>query len=208
MTVPSKNTQIVAQGLARLTSAFITQPNVRAMLAVYLQPFQDIENALGAVLVGRFLSTAPVYTLPQTNSVFDAIGALVGQQRFGLSDADYKSILYLRVAVNRATGATPDWSKFGAILLQTAGGPVSYYDGGDAAFFFGVWDMELNPTIVSQTLSGAVPNGVYGLFAYSTWPDGNDFEWGSVYDGTAGQAGWSSFYQPSVGGLLVAGVGM
>jgi hypothetical protein len=201
--VPRYNDKIVAQGLARLTSAFITKANVRAMLAVYLKPFQDLEDATWGVLTGRFLATATVYVLPQTNTVFDSLGTLVGQPRAGMSDGNYKPLIYLRVAVNRATGRITDWATFATILLQTSGGPVNLYEG-EAAVCFGVWDMTLSPPKVAFALSGAVPNGVYGLFKYTTWPDGNDFMWGSRYDATAGQGKWGSRYDAAIGGLFVA----
>lgn len=277
MSVPRQNLQIVAQGLARLTTQFVAQANIRAMLAVYLQPFQDLENAVWAVMNARILASALllsppsalaagtasvtngstlvtfssaqslsqgmgvvfgsqpgagyVFATPVTgttgtltvpyfgptnaattiapllgNIVFDELGALVGQPRYAMSDHDYKAMIYLRAAVNRATGRTPDWSKFGSILLQNAGGPVSYYRGGDASFFFGVWDLELNPQIVAQALSAAVPNGVYGLFGYSTWADGNDFEWCDVNNvSSTGQGTWGDSVAGVVGGLLVSG---
>lgn len=206
MTTPIQNTQIVAQGLARLTSAFITKPNVRAWLSVLLRPWQDIENATWQVLTMRFLATATVYSLPATNSVFDTIGALVGQPRSGLSDSDYKSIIYLRIAVNRSTGRTTDWSNFGAILLRAgAGGPVSYFES-MAGLFFGVWNENLNPVLIAQTLARAVPNGVYGVYAFSTWADGNDFEWADANNlTTTGEGTFGDSVAGAVGGLLVSG---
>jgi hypothetical protein len=206
MATPIQNLQVVAQGLARLTSSFITKPNIRAMLAIYLQPFQDIENALFQVLTMRFLGTATLYALPETNPVLDAIGGIIGQPRNGMSDASYQSAIYLRIAVNRSNGRTANWAQFGQILLQRAGagGPVSYYEAA-AGLFFGVWDLAtLDPVAIAKILAGAVPNGVYGVFAYSTWPDGNDFEWGSVYSAAAGEGTWSSVYEPAIGGLWVA----
>lgn len=130
MPTPVYNNQVVGQGLARLTGAFAQKPNVRAWLAACLQPGQDLEDATWQVLGARFLATAIRYTLPQTNSVFDTIGALVGQPRDGYSDSDYVSLIYLRIAVNRSTGKTADWSKFGTILLGQSLGPLGYFEGG------------------------------------------------------------------------------
>src|SRR5580700_8605674 len=181
MPVPVYNGQIVGQGLARLTSAFITKPNVRAWLAATLQPWQDLENATWAALGARFLASAPCYTLPATNNVFDTIGALVGQPRDGYSDTDYKSLIYIRVAVNRSTGRTVDWSNLASILLREAAGPVGYMDGapnagpadplpeivGGASFALWCYDMAiLNPILVASIMAEAVPNGVRGTFIY------------------------------------------
>jgi hypothetical protein len=128
--LPIYNPQIVAQGLARLTGAFGQKPNVRAWLAACLQPAQDLEDATWQVLGARFLASATRYTLPETNAVFDTIGALVGQPRNGYSDSDYVSLIYLRIAVNRSLGRTTDWSRFGGILLTQSLGPLGYFEGG------------------------------------------------------------------------------
>lgn len=176
----------------------------------------------------------------QTNAVLDANGALVGQQRLGLDDAGYLAAIYLRIAVNNSDASVASWSNFAAILLRTSGGPAFYFESGTggtgkgAAFFFGMWDMTLNPNVVALILNDAVPDGEGpNCFAWSVWPDGNDFAVGSLYTtstvngftdrlgislsrpgnivpgllgagyGTA-ESGWSSVYDPNVGGLMVA----
>jgi hypothetical protein len=207
--VPSQNSRIVDQGLAWLTGGFRSQPNIRAWLATLLQPWQDLEDATWEVLTQRFLATAIELDLPSTNNVFDVIGALVGQPRDGQDDSDYKASIYLRIAVNRSTGRTTDWANFAAILLGAgAGGPVSYYEG-RASMFFGVWDENLNPVVIAQSLARAVPNGVYGVYAYSVWPDGNDFMFADANNlTTTGQGTFGDSVAGVVGGLLVSGVAL
>lgn len=207
--VPVFNNQIVAQGLARLTSAFITQPNVRAMLAVYLQPWQDLEDATWDVLNGRILATATVYALPATNAVLDALGALIGQRRGSLSDAELKALIYLRVAANRATGRVTDWARFAQILTPFCDTVPVFY-GDQAGIYFGCWnlfpDNVPNPAnTVAQVLARAPGNGMGAVLAYTTWPDGNDLEFTSTYGGETGEGGWGSVYTPAVGGFWVAG---
>lgn len=203
--IPVYNNKIVAQGLARLTSAFITKPNVRAMLSVYLQPFQDLEDATFQVLASRFLSTATLYTLPATNVVFDSLGSIVGQARAALSDLQLKAMIYLRVAVNRATGRVTDWSRFAQILAPFCDDEPIFY-GDQAGIYFGTWNITLPADTVASALARAVPNGVRAHYHYTTWADGNDFEWGSRYDSTVGQGLWGSRYDSTVGGLWVAGI--
>jgi hypothetical protein len=201
---PVHNESVVAEGLGFLTSMFAKQPNVRNILTAILTERQKLEDVMFAVYAGRNLRGAALFALPTTNSVLDAIGALVGQPRDGLSDAQYQPVIFLRAAVNRATGRATDWSKFATILLGFSGGGVEYYQG-EASFFFFVGNMHIDPVVVASVLFDAVPNGIGpGVFAYSTWADGNDFMWGSVYDATAGQGKWGSTYDATVGGLLVA----
>ena len=204
MSAPVLDTVIVARGLSRLTGAFANQPNIRAWLTVILQPFQDIENAAFGVLGARTLATATLKTLPATNPVLDSLGALVGQARDGLSDGDYQATIYLRIAVDRSRARVSDWSTFAAILLRTCPGPVAFLDDG-GAIYFGVWNMALNANVVAAMLSSAPGNGVGGTFAYSTWPDGDDFGFGDVSDATAGQAGYGDTVDTTAGGLLVSG---
>ena len=218
MTTPSYNQQIVAQGLARLTSAFITKPNIRKMLAVYLQPWQDLEDATWGVLDGRILSTAPLgstyVSVPGSdNNVFDVIGNIVGVARAGVGDLVLKTLIYLEVAVNKATGRTTDWSNFWTILspfavTDVAVRPTTFYVSGQAGFYFGLWNLVLDANAVGKALTKACPQGVLGVFAYSTWPDGGDFSCSSVYDGSLGQGGWGSVYDSTAGGPLVAAIGL
>jgi hypothetical protein len=209
---PIENDWVVPQGLARLTSSFITQPNIRAILAVYLQPAQTLELVFWDIINARVLSTAIAYdpnatTGPTSNVVFDDIGALVGLTRQGLDDTDYRTLIYLEIAVNRSCGRTTDFSRFAQLLDPYA--DLIYYLDGDAAVYFGCWNFTLNPTIVAAQLTRAPANGVGGVFAYTLWPDGADFEWSDWYDGSDGQGAsgqypWGSVYDPAEGGLLVA----
>ena len=214
MTVPVQNDKIVPQGLARLTAAYITQPNVRALLAAYLSPLQELENAFWGILEARVLATAPTYSnlasIPGTdNIVFDTIGALVGQARQGRGDVAYQTLIYLEIAVNRSTGRTTDWSRFAQILAPWASSIV-FLNGDNAGFDFGAWDLTLPPVTVASSLSRAVPSGVGAVFEYTAWPDGNDFEWsdagdGSQGQGASGQGTWGDTSGSTVGGLLVSG---
>ena len=138
-----------------------------------------------------------------TNSLMDTVGALVGQSRQGDNDLDYLSAIYLRIAVNRSYAVPPNWSNFAAIILRRSTGPAEYQEG-RASLRLSVWGMSLNPIAVARVLTGAVTNGVLGSFGYSTWADGNDFSFTSRYDSTAGEAGFGSAYDSTVGGLLTA----
>ena len=220
MPVPLQNPQVVGQGLARLTSAFITKPNVRAWLAAILRPWQDLENAAWQVYTMRLLATATQYTLPATNAVLDSIGSIVGQSRDGLGDADYVSLILLRIAVNRATGRITDWSGFGGLLLRFSGGPLFYWEGGarkdassvffvapplgyvvgptipaqiiggDDAFVLFIYDMELIPVLIAGILAGAVPNGERAVLGYTQ---------GLFTPGARGDLRWSSAYDNTAG---------
>lgn len=203
---PRYNPHHVGQGLARLTDSFVRQPNIRAWLAAILTEVQALEDAAWGVFVLRALATAPVQTLPATNVVFDVIGDIVGQPRFGTSDLDYKSLIYLRIAVNRATGAVTDWSRFGAILLRAGAQAIGFY-GDQSGILFSASSLPLNGSLVGSVLTQAVPNGEHGVFSYTPSPQGPTILMGSVYDPTAGKGGqgFGSVYSTTAGGGYAAG---
>lgn len=208
MSEPVEKTNLAGEAVGFLTSAYRTKPNIVGFLKSIVASVQTLEGALSDALTMRTLAGASVFTLPTTNAVLDQLGRLIGQSRQGLDDADFKAVLYLRAAINRKTGRTTDWSGFAAILLRTASGPVSYYEaaaGAGQAFFFGVWGMTLNPIVVALALNDARPGGVRGVFGYTTWPDGNDFEWCDVNNpSTTGQGTWGDTVAGLVGGLLIS----
>lgn len=205
MTEPVRNGQIVGQGLNRLTSAFIDKPNIRALLAVYLQPFQDLEDALYDVYVNRQLANATLYALPQTNVVLDTLGALVGISRQALSDASYAVLIRVCALCNRSSGTMANWSTIVGVLQSSDAfsGTVTW-EQGVRAFELGLWDMTIPPQILAAMLSRARASGITGYLAYSTWADGDDAEWSSVSDTAEGEGGWGSVSSSTTGGLMVA----
>ncbi len=204
--IPARNDDYVGEGLGFLTSQYAppNAPQLAALLTSYLNQAQELEGVLWDVWTFRQLRNLEEYSLPETNALMDVVGELVGQPRLGLSDHQYVSIIYLRIAVNRTIGAVPNWSTFARILLETSGGPAQYYEAifppgasppvrASAGFRLCVYDMGLDPVIVAQVLAQACPHGVLGELIWSTWPDGGDFTWSSRY-GTTGQKGWGSRY--------------
>jgi hypothetical protein len=201
---PTQDTAIVTEGLGYLTGPYPSLPVITGFVKSFLQQKQAIENALFPALAARGLLTATLYTLPETNSVFDTLGLIIGRAREGLDDHDYRAVLILQVAVDRSAGRIEDWSNIAAILLTTAGGPAEYFEG-LAAFYLFVGDMTLNPNIVAQVLAGAVGNGIGATFGYSVWPDGNDFMFDDVNNtSTTGQGPFGDSVGGQVGGLLVS----
>jgi hypothetical protein len=184
-----------------------------ATLAISVDMFPGLvfTNPSAVVSDGTLLSVplqsttqVAVGTVQQPNSVFDAIGALVQQPRGGIDDSDYRSVLYLKIAVNRSGARTTDVSGFAQILLQTSGGPIEYYEG-EAEFFLFVGDMTLNPNVVATILGKGRGDAIGSELGYSVWPDGNDFEWADVAnESTTGQGTFGDAVAGLVGGLLVS----
>ena len=79
---------------------------------------------------------------------------------------------------------------------------------GQAAIYFGLWDLTLPPNDVGAELARAPGNGIYGELVYTTWADGNDFDFSSVYAAGAGEGTFGSVYDPTVGGLQAAAISL
>jgi hypothetical protein len=236
--IPARLTRYVEDGLKLLTSQYQTTvsydaagvarfqgnaPQLAALIASYLKQCQELENVLWDIWSLRQLTTMGTlnegFPSPptQNNTLMDTVGLLVGQPRQGMSDHDYLSAIYVRIAVNRMTGKVTEWSNIARILTSNgnAGGPVQYYEAivppsvegtpdvdgvrASAGFVLAIWDFALNPVVVAQILAEGTPHGVLGELHWSTWPDGSDFEWTSSYDGSAGEEGWGSVYSTGLG---------
>jgi|GEM_PF-4889546 len=170
-------------------------------------------TSTGALLQIALTSTTQVAvgTTQTQNSVFDSLGALVGESRNGLDDNDYRSILILTVAANRSGGRHPDWSNIARILLTTSTGPVNYFEG-EADFTLQVLGMALNANIVASVLARAVGNGIRSVLEYSVTPGSQDLLWSYDDAGDGGQLGWAytstgSQSPPGAPGSVGTGVG-
>lgn len=211
MPEPTQNTDLAGEAVGFLTDPYRHDPGASNLTRALATAFQDLENAAFVSLAQRRLATAELLTLPATNFTLDILGRLVGQQRADspdISDATFQALIYLRIAVNRSGARAIDKSRFAAILLRTSGGGIIYTDavGAPASYFF-VGDMTLPPTAVASILGQARGNGIGpNTFAYSTWPDGNDFEFADASSlSTTGQGAFGDAIGGAVGGLLVSG---
>jgi hypothetical protein len=224
MPIPTQNSNVVGEAVGYLTDNFRLQQAIPAFTSAFAAEIQELENAIWTMMAGRSLvdltttnsqgqtvnfGSVQILTAPAMNPVLDTIGSIVGQPRQGLDDSDYLSVIYLKITVNRSSGRTTDWSQFAQLLLQSgAGGPVEFEQGSAALYFF-VGDLQLNPIVVASVLARAVANGVGSAFGYSTWPDGNDFEWCDVNnESITGQGTFGDTVAGVVGGLLVSEQGM
>lgn len=83
-------------GIARLTERY-RKPLISALLGSWLSEVQALENASYDLLIKRSPATAEGATL-------DLLGKVVGQQRQGRTDEQYRLWIAARVLVNRSSG--------------------------------------------------------------------------------------------------------
>lgn len=202
MALPTENANYAGEGLGYFTGNFGKLPTIAGHTKAVMIGFQELEGVFWDIINVRLLASHPLPGGPW--AALDGLGALVGQPRNLMSDADYIVAIKLRVAVNRASVRITEWSAFAATLLAHGAG-VTYYES-DASFFFAVWDLTLSAPVMASILAGAVPNGVRAIFGYSGWARGNDLEFCAA-DGTGGQ-GVLGDAAGTIGGLLVAALEM
>ncbi len=90
----------VQQGEDRSTSYFKTKKNYLALLKVFLEQLQEIEVAFHDLSKAKDLSQV-------TGIWLDYIGRIIGEERKGRGDEDYRAGLNLRIAVNTSDGTPP-----------------------------------------------------------------------------------------------------
>lgn len=197
MALPVQDLNHVAEGLAYLTDQYKNPANVpilQGLLSVYLRRIQDLENVLWQIVNTRILANAP------TGDQLTQLGNLVGQPRGAFNDTNLLAAILLRILTNKSNGLANDIINMVAAIST---GGWSYWEGAHAAFGVGLWNLA-SPDLAQQLLTAAKPGGVYAELVYTTWADGNDFSFSSVYLSSAGEAGWGSVYDSGASGGLLA----
>jgi hypothetical protein len=80
---------------------YAEKPRLAALLASYTQEIQELEDAIWAVRIGRFLDNA-------VGAQLDVIGKLVGESREGRADNVYRVLITGKIRVNWSLGRPKD----------------------------------------------------------------------------------------------------
>lgn len=145
-----------SRALGKMAQQFSRTGSVAGLISVEAARWQTLEDALYAFIAASDLPTAE-------GAELDVLGALVGQERGGLSDADFRLFIEARILSNRSSGT-------GEELLAIA----SLLNGTEAHFTpYAVASFELlleGPTaygpLIGQLVLAAEDAGVNGIFAW------------------------------------------
>lgn len=99
-----------AEAVARVWEQFKRSPNVNAAILALTPQFQALEDALTQLFLERGLAVAEGVQL-------DVIGRIVGEDRAGKSDDDYRRFLRARIATNRSRGVFEDMILVARLVL-------------------------------------------------------------------------------------------
>jgi hypothetical protein len=108
-------TEHEAEALARLALQYVGKPRLEALLRSYVGQVQALEDALWQLATLRSVDTAEGWFL-------DALGAIVGAERHGLNDADYRAIVRATIRANVSDGGVED---IYAVAVAALGAPAA-----------------------------------------------------------------------------------
>jgi hypothetical protein len=141
--------------------------NIEKLLAVFLEPIQDVENALAQLLTQRTLDTA-------VGAQLDVIGAIVAQPRGGLSDDDYRRYCRARIVVHRSNGVIEDVIRVAALIINDlTSGHIVVRSISNATFILEIRDHAVDAavaTALQDMLTKTVSAGVRIVVVYSAVP--------------------------------------
>jgi hypothetical protein len=110
MTLTKKTTHI-EEAKANLIEQFKNKPNLAALSDAYVEQIQDLEDVYFQLIDDRTLDTAVGVQL-------DGIGQIVGEERKGLNDDDYRIRLKARIRINLSSGTAEELYRILELLVQ------------------------------------------------------------------------------------------
>jgi hypothetical protein len=110
----------IESGLDKLLAQFKDKPNINNMTSSYLEQVQETQIAYEEMLDERSLTTSVGVQL-------DNIGAIVGEDRKFRNDLEYREAIFIRIALNSATGTLTNTISILQQIYPQAGS-VDYYE--------------------------------------------------------------------------------
>jgi hypothetical protein len=157
-----------------------TPNNITKFLTALLGPAQDIENALAQMITERTLDVA-------TGAQLDIIGRIVGQDRGGLSDDDFRRYCRARIVTHRSNGTPPEILSIIELLINDDTVVLKLKPPGVAAYVVEVSNIAVPAqlaNIIVSFLRDATSGGVRPVLESSANAPSTWFKWD-----TAGR-GW------------------
>jgi hypothetical protein len=100
MSIEAKSTYI-ADSIALLVEQFKDSPNLISLLTSFVAQLQELDTVVLELYTDRWLESA-------IGAQLDIIGAIVGEERQGKSDDDYRDAIKVRIGINLGNGTAED----------------------------------------------------------------------------------------------------
>ncbi len=198
----TERTDQVADALSLLTSQFSGSTNIQAILTSWITQVQELEAALFQLYEERGVEDA-------IGDQLDDLGTIVGLERDGMSDTDYRARLLVQIAINLASGTVPEVEAILDSLLLT-GFEIRESDDVSGAFDIEVEDAITNGIEIFKVLLKIKSAAVRLIFV---WPDDvvleseQAFSFGAAADINGNSLGFDSdggFITSNFSGLGIA----
>lgn len=174
-----------ARAVARLKEQFKSKEGVESLLNSLAEPAQGVEDALWQLYTERSIDVAVGVQL-------DALGAIVGQERGGMTDDDYRRHVRARIAANRSSGTVEDVIRVLVLVVNDEDAVIEIDPQPPAAYVARVNGVAVDPTvaaIASDFLYDATSAGVRPILEYSENEPADTFTFDVGTSGTELDAG-------------------
>jgi hypothetical protein len=183
----SKKTTHVSEAILNLIAKFTDQPNFQAMITALVNQVQEVENALFELIDERTLDTAVGVQL-------DGIGSILGEDREGKSDSDYRTALRARILLNIGSGTPEELIEMVSLLTGSKNNELTeYHPAALTIFVLGALTFT-EASNVNAALQSGKPAGVLAHLIYGESPTAELFQYdlGPGYD----QGKWATILNP------------
>lgn len=160
------NSDHVDQALARLLEQFKNKPVLASILTAIVDQIQDLENTSWELYTERLLDGAE-------GAQVDNLGAIVGQPRNGLADADYLNWIRARIRVNRSNGDPNDILAIADLIIDV---PVNLTEEYPAGYVVRIYAFTGDAQLIYDILDQVRPAGVWFNLEYSPEAGADIFE--------------------------------
>lgn len=153
----------VESGLDKLLEQFKGKYNIESVLTSYLQITQSTQDTYEEMLDERSLTTA-------VGDQLDMIGALVGEGRNLRDDDEYRTAIFIRIAINTSDGTLPSIVEI--VELLTGSQDIRIFEHYPASIYIYLADLSTLPSsTVVEAVEKILPAGVsLGYIGYADNP--------------------------------------
>lgn len=185
-----KNTSHIQDAKERLKFQFKDKDNINKLLEIHVDKVQELENVFWDLLKKRFLDDAEGEQL-------DKLGTILGSDRNGLEDQDYRFRLKFKVGQNTSEGTTENIIDLFKILTQSAQVLVDEYFPASVVVSNGQPIPDDVKNLVETLLQKVVGAGIK-FYYIATFPEDEAFAY--LGKPNEGAFGYGDITDPTVGG--------
>jgi hypothetical protein len=159
----TQQSNLSEQAIANLVEQFRQSTKLQQLIAVYVRQLQDLEDSAFSILNETNISNA-------VGAQLDNIGSIIGEGRFGRSDADYRLAIKARIILNISSGQIESIIAILRALLGTVTVQITEYF--PARFIASViTPIVIDPeglVVIKNAVRSAKPAGVFCEVGFQT----------------------------------------